>query len=281
MSAYRLDGREVADALLDEVMEAIRSLDLPPKLVFVRVGDDPASISYVRSKERLARRAGIFSEVVVLPADADQQELLSLIARLNENDRVDGVLVQLPLPDRLDETAILNAIDPEKDVDGFHPVNVGRLWSGQVGLFPCTPTGLITILDHFGIEIESKHVVIVGRSNLVGKPAAALFLRRHATVSIAHSRTKDLPALVRQADILVSAVGKAGLITPDMIKQGAVVLDVGFSRDDGKIKGDVRPDVAEVASYLTPMPGGTGLVTVAMVIKNTVTAALLRRGGND
>jgi methylenetetrahydrofolate dehydrogenase (NADP+)/methenyltetrahydrofolate cyclohydrolase len=262
-------------------MEAMQTLDPPPKLVFVRVGDDPASISYVRSKERLARRAGVRSEVAILPVDTEQQELLSLIARLNEDDRVDGVLVQLPLPELLDENAILNAISPEKDVDGFHPVNVGRLWSGQVGLFPCTPSGLITILDHFGIEIEARHVVVVGRSNLVGKPAAALFLRRHATVSIAHSRTRDLPALVRQADILVSAVGKAGLITPDMVKDGAVVLDVGFSRVDGKIRGDVHADVAEVAAYMTPMPGGTGLVTVAMVIKNTVTAALLRRGGND
>lgn len=280
MPAQLLRGRDVFDTLTGSLKDKISLMPVSPRLVFVRVGEDPASVSYVRSKNRLAETLGIRAEVHALPESLRQGELMTLIARLNEDDDVDGILVQLPLPGHLDAAPVLEAIDPAKDVDGFHAVNVGRLWSGQPGLVPCTPAGLIRILDHYELPIAGHHVVIVGRSNLVGKPAAAMFLARDATVSLAHSRTRDLPVLTRQADILVSAVGRAGLITPDMVKPGAVVLDVGVSRIDGRIVGDVHPDVADVAGYLTPMPGGTGPGTVRMLMKNTVDAALARRGGD-
>ena len=273
-----LDGRAVSRALIDELGVELAALDYRPKLVFVRAGDDPASASYVRSKARLARRAGISSETVVLPPDSEQEALLAQIADLDADDDVDGILVQLPLYAHLDTASVLEAVPPEKDVDGFHPVNVGRLWSGEAGLFPATPSGLIRILDHYQLGIEGRHVVIVGRSNLVGKPAAALFLRRNGTVTVAHSRTRDLPALTRQADILVVAVGRPGFIAGDMVAPGAVVLDVGQSRVEGTWHGDVAPSVMGVAEAMTPTPGGTGPMTVAMVIRNTVTAARLRRG---
>lgn len=279
MSAQPLRGRDVFDALTEGLKGKIARMPVTPRLVFVRVGEDPASVSYVRSKNRLAETLGIRAEVHALPETTSQRDLMTLIAQLNRDDDVDGILVQLPLPPHLDSVPILEAIDPAKDVDGFHPVNVGKLWSGQFGLVPCTPAGLIQILEHYDLPIAGKHVVIIGRSNLVGKPAAALFLGRDATVSLAHSRTQDLASLTRQADILVSAVGRAGLVTPDMVKPGAVVLDVGVSRIDGRIVGDVHPNVADVAGFLTPMPGGTGPGTVAMLMKNTVDAALARRGG--
>ncbi len=256
-------------------------LPFVPKLVFVRVGDDPASAYYVRSKQRLAKRAGIDSEVHALPATITQHRLEALIGRLNADPEIDGILLQLPLPADLDEAAVLERIDPAKDVDGLHVVNVGRLWSGHDGLFPATPQGLLRILDHYRIDIAGAHAVIVGRSNLVGKPAAALLLRRHATVSMAHSRTRNLAALTRHADILVAATGRPGIILPEMVKPGAAVLDVGISRVEGAIVGDVAPGVDGVAGYLTPMPGGTGLVTVAMVIRNTVQAAVSRRGTRE
>lgn len=277
MAATKLSGRPVRDAVVDRLADAIRELDPPPKLVFVRVGEDPASASYVRSKARLADRAGVLSETVVLPESAAADDLLARIDRLNDDPSVDGILVQLPLPSHLDPRPVLERIRPDKDVDGFHPVNVGRLWSGADGLFPATPLGLLAICDHYDVAIEGREVVIVGRSNLVGKPAAALFLRRHGTVSVAHSRTRDLGDLTRRADILVSAVGVPGRIRPSMVKPGATVLDVGLTRVDGELRGDVDPEVAEVAGGLTPMPGGTGLVTVAMVIRNTVHAARMRR----
>lgn len=277
MSARVLSGRPVRDAVIAGLRDQIPDLDPPPKLVFIRVGDDPASASYVRSKGRLAERAGVLSETIVLSETTSLAELLERIDQLNDDDTVDGILVQLPLPDALDPEPVLERIRPDKDVDGFHPVNVGRLWSGSAGLFPATPLGLIAICDHYDVPIEGERVVIVGRSNLVGKPAAALFLRRHGTVSVAHSRTADLAELTRRAGILVSAVGVPGLIQPEMVKPGATVLDVGLTRVEGELQGDVAPEVADVAGGLTPMPGGTGLVTVAMVIRNTVEAARLRR----
>ena len=277
MPARILDGREVARALTAEVREQVEKLPYTPQLVFVRAGDDPASASYVRSKARLAERAGIRSDTRVLDEGVSQRDLLGLIAGLNDDPEVDGILVQLPLYSHLDSDALLQAIDPLKDVDGFHPVNVGRLWSGQAGLFPATPMGLIRILDHYGIAIEGREVVIVGRSNLVGKPAAALFLRRHATVTVAHSRTRDLAGATRRADIVVAAAGRPGIITAQMVKPGATVLDVGQTPVDGKLSGDVDPGVAEVAGDLTPTPGGTGPMTVAMVIANTLSAASARR----
>lgn len=277
MSAVMLNGHEVAEALADELVAELATLPYTPKLAFVRVGEDPASVAYVRGKNRLAQRLGLQTELYALPEATSQDALMGLIARLNADVELDGILVQLPLPPQLDSKPVLEAIDPAKDVDGFHPVNVGRLWSGQRALVPCTPAGLIRILDHYQLPIEGQHTVIIGRSNLVGKPAAALFLRRHATVTLAHSRTRALGDLCRQADILVAAVGKAGFVTPAMVKPGAVVLDVGISRIDGRLVGDVAPEVANVAGYLTPMPGGTGPMTVAMLMRNTVDAAKARR----
>lgn len=278
MTARILDGREVARSLTGEVRAALEALPYTPKLVFVRAGDDPASASYVRSKARLAERSGILSETRVLGEGVSQAQLMALIEELNGDPDVDGILVQLPLYAHLDSRPLLDAVDPAKDVDGFHPVNVGRLWSGQPGLFPATPTGLIRILDHFELPIEGREVVIVGRSNLVGKPAAALFLRRHATVTVAHSRTGNLSEATRRADILVAAAGRPGMITADMVKPGATVLDVGQTAVEGGLRGDVDPAAAAVAGALTPTPGGTGPMTVAMVISNTLAAAKQRRG---
>ncbi len=277
MAPLRLDGRAVADAIAERVSERVAAFAVAPRLVFVRVGEDPASASYVRSKQRLAKRVGLRAETLVLPAETDQDTLMASVRGIVADDDVDGVLVQLPLPDHLDEAPVLEAIDPDKDVDGFHAVNVGRLWSGLPGMVPCTPLGLEAICDHYAIELLGQRVVIVGRSNLVGKPAAALFLRRHATVTLAHSRTRDLAGVVAEADVVIAAVGSAGIVHGGMVRPGATVLDVGMSRVDGSIVGDVAPDVWEVAGAVTPMPGGTGPVTVAMVVQNTVTAAERRR----
>lgn len=274
----RLAGRPVSSAILARVRSELSSAGLTPQLVFVRVGADPASEHYVRSKEKLAAEAGITSRTIVLPDGTPPQELAAVLDELSGDPEVDGILLQLPLPAPLDAAEALLHIDPDKDVDGLHPLNVGRLWNGSPGLFPCTPEGLLAILDHYELPVAGQNTVIVGRSNLVGKPAAALFLRRNATVTLAHSRTRDLGAVTRQADIVIAAVGVPGLITRSMVGPGAVVLDVGLSRVDGKIVGDVAADVADVAAALTPMPGGTGLVTVALVIRNTLHAALARRG---
>jgi methylenetetrahydrofolate dehydrogenase (NADP+)/methenyltetrahydrofolate cyclohydrolase len=277
VSAVMLTGKPVADAVVQDVTVQLQELPYTPKLVFVHAGNDPASAAYVRSKARLAKRAGVLSETRVLPPETTQTELLALVGELGADDTVDGILVQLPLYDGLEPGSVLEAIRPNKDVDGFHPINVGRLWTGETGLFPATPSGLIRLLDYYELPIEGQNVLIVGRSNLVGKPAAALFLRRNATVTLAHSRTRDLASLSVQADILVSAVGRPGMITPQMVKPGAVVLDVGQAPQDGVLRGDVDPAVAEVAGFLTPTPGGTGPMTVAMVVANTVTAAVARR----
>lgn len=275
--AHRLDGKRVAAELVAELRGKVESLGFVPKLVFVRVGDDPASASYVRSKERLANRAGLRSETRLLPDGTSSAELLALVTSLNDDPDVDGILVQLPLPG-IEAASILDAIDPDKDVDGLHPINVGRLWSGRSGLVPATPLGVLELLDRYQLEIAGREAVVVGRSNLVGKPLAALLLNRNATVTLAHSRTHDLGAVTRRADILVAAAGRPRLLTAAMVKPGAVVLDVGLTREEHGIAGDVDPEVAAVASYLTPMPGGTGPMTVAMVIVNTVTAAVRRRG---
>ena len=276
--AELLSGRAVADAVADRLLARIGELPFTPRLVFVRVGEDPASVYYVRSKQRFAKRVGVDAETMVLPEDVDQATLMRTIAELNADDRTDAVLVQLPLPGHLDAGPVLEAIDPAKDVDGFHPINVGRLWSGGPALAPCTPLGLLAILDHHGLDVHGRHVVIVGRSHMVGKPAAALFLSRHATVTVAHSRTRDLGSVVRAGDVVVAAVGRAGLIDASMVKPGAIVLDVGMTRVGDRIVGAVADDVWGVAGHMTPMPGGTGLVTVAMVLQNTLTAAERRRG---
>ncbi len=279
MAAIRLDGKVVSAKVVERLQETVAALSFTPKLVFVRVGEDPASAYYVRSKTRMAKRVGVESETHVLPADAGQAELEALIRSLNQDAGVDGILLQLPLPDGLAAQPVLDLIDPDKDVDGLHPVNVGRLWTGRPALAPATPRGLLALLDHYEVAIEGRHVVIVGRSNLVGRPAAALFQHRNATVTMAHSRTSDLAGVVRQGDIVVAAAGRARMITAAMVKPGAAVLDVGMTREEEGIVGDVAPDVAEVAGHLTPMPGGTGLMTVAMVIDTTVEAARRRRSG--
>jgi len=275
--ATLLRGKPVANALTEELRAVVAALPEAPRLDMVRVGEDPASVIYGEGKTRAAQATGLESNLHVLPETASQQEVLSLVEALSADPDVDGILLQLPLPEGLEPDPLLQAIHPDKDVDGLHPFNVGRLWAGLPGPLPCTPAGLVRIMDHYGLPIEGRRAVIVGRSNLVGKPAAGLFLRRHATVTLAHSRTPDLGALLKEADILVAAVGRPALITPEMVKPGAVVLDVGLTRVDGKIQGDVHPDVAEVAGYLTPMPGGTGVMTVAMLMQNTVEAAARRR----
>lgn len=286
MTAQRLDGKVVAGSVTAELKETLFTLPFTPQLVVVRVGEDPASVAYVRGKDRTATELGLHSRVEALPETTTQAELLDLVRSLNDDPEIDGILVQDPLPPHLDIREVQEAVDPDKDVDGFHPVNVGRLWNGERALVPCTPAGLIRIVDFYKLPISGQQVVVVGRSSLVGKPAAALLLARDATVTLAHSKTKDLAALTRQADILVAAVGRVGLITPEMVKPGAVVLDVGITRvsDASKksgfaLRGDVHPDVAGVAGYLTPVPGGVGPMTVAMLMQNTLVAAARRRGG--
>lgn len=285
MAAERLDGKEVAESVTRELEGTLQTLSFRPQLVVVRVGDDPASVAYVRGKDRAATQLGLESRVEVLNETTTQAELLARVRELNADPEVDGILVQDPLPPHLDIRPLQEAIDPAKDVDGFHPVNVGRLWNGGRALVPCTPAGLVRIMDFYGLGVAGKRVVIVGRSPLVGKPAAALFLQRDATVTVAHSKTHDLAALTKEADILIAAVGRVGLITPALVKPGAVVLDVGITRvaDASKksgwaLRGDVHPEVTEVAGYLTPVPGGVGPMTVAMLMQNTVTAASRRRG---
>lgn len=279
-----LSGPPVAEAVYQELQVQLSKLPYVPHLRVVRLGEDPASVSYVRLKDRQARKLGLSSQVDVFPESTSQDELLTHIARLNADPEVDGILVQSPVPRQVDFNTVLEAISPLKDVDGLTPPNAGRLWMGLEALESCTPAGVMRILKHYQIPLAGKEVVIVGRSNLVGKPLAALMLRENATVTLAHSRTQDLPAVCRRADVLVAAVGKVGLITPDMVRPGAVVVDVGINRvgqnEKGRdiLVGDVVPAVAEVASALTPVPGGVGPMTVAMLLHNTVKAAIRRRG---
>lgn len=307
MTAILLQGREIADEIKREVRDEITRLSeengIRPGLTAVRVGEDPASSVYVGNKVKTSHELGIASEHVHLDADTTHGELLQIVQKLNARDDVDGILVQLPLPRHIDEAATLEAIDPAKDVDGFHPVNVGRLHQGVRSLVPCTPAGVIEILKRSDIDIAGKHAVVLGRSNIVGKPMAALLLRENATVTICHSRTADLPTITRQADILVAAIGRAGFVRGEHIREGAVVIDVGinsvsdrafaaelFSEADlpkrlaaienrgATLVGDVNPKEAmEKAAYFTPVPGGVGLLTVAMLMKNTVDAAKTRR----
>ena len=273
----RIDGKEVSAQIKEQVAAEVETLKQKtgkvPGLAVVLVGEDPASAVYVRNKNKTCDKVGFQSFSHTLPADTDENKLLELIAELNANTAVNGILVQLPLPKHINEQKVLEAIDPAKDVDGFHPVNVGYLTSGADALAPCTPAGIIEMLDYYKIDIEGKHAVILGRSNIVGKPMASLLLKRNATVTICHSRTRDLPAMAASADILVAAIGKARFVTADMVGEGAVVIDVGINRVDGKLVGDVDFDaVAEKASFLTPVPGGVGPMTIAMLMKNTLKA---------
>lgn len=279
-----LAGPPVAEAVYEELKTRLAQMPYVPHLRVVRLGEDPASVSYVRLKDRQARKLGLSSQVDVFPEDTSQDELLAHIARLNADPEVDGILVQSPVPKQVDFNTVLEAISPLKDVDGLTPANAGRLWMGLEALESCTPAGVMCILKHYQISLSGKEVVIVGRSNLVGKPLAAMMLREHATVTLAHSRTQDLPAVCRRADVLVAAVGRVRLITPEMVRPGAVVVDVGINRigqnERGRdiLVGDVAPEVAQVASALTPVPGGVGPMTVAMLLHNTVVAATRRRG---
>ena len=271
-----LDGKALSAAVKDEVRSEIDSIRAGgwrvPCLCVIIVGEDPASRVYVRNKIKAAAYTGMESLLIELPASVCEEELLGRIASLNEDTAVDGILVQLPLPEHIDEEKVIDALSPDKDVDGFHPSNVSGLWLGKDCIVPCTPAGVMRLLDSTGYDLRGKNAVVVGRSNIVGKPVAKLLLDRNATVTIAHSRTADLGAVTRQADVLVVAVGKAGLITGDMVKPGAVVIDVGMNRNgEGKLCGDVDFDsCAAVASWITPVPGGVGPMTIAMLMKNTL-----------
>ena len=278
MSAGILDGKALAGRIKEELRCKCGHLARVPRLAVVLVGDDPASAIYVRNKERDCRECGIDCRDHRLAADTTQEALLALIRALNRDDTVDGILVQLPLPGHLDGAQVLRAIDPDKDVDAFHPENVGRLLLGQPRYLPCTPAGILALLREYAIDPAGKHCVVVGRSNIVGKPLALLLLQADATVTVCHSKTPDLADQCRQADILVSAAGQVGLITADMVKPHAVVIDVAMNRGaDGRLCGDVDfGAVAQRADYITPVPGGVGPMTRAMLMENTYQAALGR-----
>ena len=277
MTARIIDGKSIAKELRESLaprVAALKEQGITPGLTVIVVGDGPASAIYVRNKERACVKLGMNSQVLRFPAETTQEEILNTVRLLNQDDSVHGILVQLPLPRHIDEQAVLRAIDPDKDVDGFHAMNAGRLMNGEPGFVACTPKGVMRLLEVSGVELDGKNAVVVGRSNIVGKPMALLLLQKNCTVTIAHSHTKDLAAVTRSADILVVAVGRAGFITGDMIKPGAAVMDVGINRVDGKVVGDVDFESAkEVASCITPVPGGVGAMTIAMLMENTVEAA--------
>ena len=282
MSARTLDGKALSAQVLDRVageVRACRDAGVQPCLAVVLAGDDPASAVYVRSKGRRAREAGIEARDHRLPASVTTEELLALVAELNADETVDGILVQLPLPDGVDERAVLQAVDPRKDVDGFHPDNLGRLVLGAPRFVACTPLGCMMLLQAGGVELAGASALVLGRSNIVGKPVAHLLLQAHATVTIAHSRTRDLPERVAAADVVVAAVGRPGLVRGEWIRPGAAVIDVGINRVDGKLCGDVEFEAArERAGCITPVPGGVGPMTIACLMSNVALAARRRAG---
>ncbi|MFD6439840.1 bifunctional methylenetetrahydrofolate dehydrogenase/methenyltetrahydrofolate cyclohydrolase FolD [Peribacillus sp. NPDC060186] len=278
MSAQIINGKEIAEAVRQEISKEVQQLrekNIVPGLAVILVGDNQASQTYVRNKQKACEDLGMHSVLIKKPADLTQEELIQNIDELNQDDSIHGILVQLPLPEHIQEKAIIEAISPEKDVDGFHPINIGRMMTGQDAFLPCTPYGVMVMLEHIGYELEGKHVVIVGRSNIVGKPSGQLFLNADATVTYCHSKTKDLAYYTKQADVVVAAVGKRDTITSDHIKEGAVVIDVGMNRnDEGKLCGDVAfEEVKNKASYITPVPKGVGPMTITMLMKNTVKSA--------
>jgi methylenetetrahydrofolate dehydrogenase (NADP+)/methenyltetrahydrofolate cyclohydrolase len=299
-----LDGTTIAAAIKEEVAVEVRALaeqGIRPGLAAVLVGNVAASQIYVRSKVQTCAELGLFSELITPPESVTTEDMLDLVARLNSRDDIDGILIQLPLPAQVDTKALLDAVDPAKDVDGFHPVNAGRLQAGRPALAPCTPAGVIEILKRSGIAISGAHAVVVGRSDIVGKPAAMLLLNQNATVTICHSKTRDLAAITREADILVAAIGRPGFITAEMVKPGSTIIDVGINRITERaefdryfagnakreatflkrgstIVGDVHPQAFELAGAYTPVPGGVGPLTIAMLMANTVRAAKMRRG---
>lgn len=276
-----INGKEISAKVRTQVADEVKLLSekgIKPGLAVVIVGEDPASKIYVNNKKKACAEVGIHSEEYALPAGTSQQELLALIKRLNDDKKINGILVQSPVPGDIDEDAVVDAIAPQKDVDAFHAYNVGKIMIGQFSFLPCTPAGVIELIKSTGVEISGKHCVVIGRSNIVGKPMAMLLLHNNGTVTICHSRTKNIAEICRSADILVSAVGRSNFVTKDMVKEGAVVIDVGMNRDEnGKLCGDVAyNEVEPIAGYITPVPGGVGPMTIAMLMKNTVTAAKLQ-----
>jgi methylenetetrahydrofolate dehydrogenase (NADP+)/methenyltetrahydrofolate cyclohydrolase len=302
-SPHILDGVAIAAGIKSEVAEEVAALAqqrIRPGLAVILVGHVPASEIYVRSKVKTCGELGIYSEMLTPPESITTEEMLALVADLNARDDIDGILIQLPLPKHIDTRRLLEAVSPDKDVDGFHPVNAGRLQSGQPGLAPCTPAGIMEILRRSNLPVSGQNAVVVGRSDIVGKPAAIMLLNASATVTVCHSKTRDLAAVTREADILVAAIGRAGFVTPDMVKPGAVLIDVGINRvtDEAEMKsffgddearaatfakrgsvvvGDIHPAAFAISSAYTPVPGGVGALTIAMLMQNTVTAAKLRR----
>ncbi|MFJ7637151.1 bifunctional methylenetetrahydrofolate dehydrogenase/methenyltetrahydrofolate cyclohydrolase FolD [Peribacillus sp. NPDC097264] len=278
MSAQIINGKEIAESVRQDISKEVQQLrekNVVPGLAVILVGDNQASQTYVRNKQKACEDLGMHSVLIQKPADLTQQELIQNIDELNQDDSIHGILVQLPLPGHIQEKAIIEAISPEKDVDGFHPINIGRMMTGQDAFLPCTPYGIMVMLEHIDYNLEGKHVVIVGRSNIVGKPSGQLFLNADATVTYCHSKTSDLAYFTKQADVVVVAVGKRDTITSAHIKEGAVVIDVGMNRnDEGKLCGDVSfEEVKEKASYITPVPRGVGPMTITMLMKNTVKSA--------
>ncbi|HDA0002336.1 TPA: bifunctional methylenetetrahydrofolate dehydrogenase/methenyltetrahydrofolate cyclohydrolase FolD [Staphylococcus aureus] len=283
MVAKILDGKQIAkdyrQGLQDQV-EALKEKGFTPKLSVILVANDGASQSYVRSKKKAAEKIGMISEIVHLEETATEEEVLNELNRLNNDDSVSGILVQVPLPKQVSEQKILEAINPDKDVDGFHPINIGKLYIDEQTFVPCTPLGIMEILKHADIDLEGKNAVVIGRSHIVGQPVSKLLLQKNASVTILHSRSKDMASYLKDADVIVSAVGKPGLVTKDVVKEGAVIIDVGNTPDEnGKLKGDVDYDaVKEIAGAITPVPGGVGPLTITMVLNNTLLAEKMRRG---
>ena len=278
MAAQVISGKEVAQSIREELKVEVAQLKekgVVPGLFVILVGHDPASESYVKGKDKGSKEVGMNSEVIRMEDTISQVELLAEVNRLNNDPNVHGILVQLPLPKHIDETAVINAISPEKDVDGFHPVTIGRMMIGEDAYLPCTPHGIIELIKRSGTDINGKHAVVVGRSNIVGKPVSILLLRENATVTICHSKTQNLKGITKQADILVAAIGKAHFITEDFVSEGTVVIDVGVNRNEhGKLVGDVEFEgVSKKAAFITPVPGGVGPMTITMLLKNTVEAA--------
>lgn len=273
-----LNGKELAQKLQQEMTQeviALKEKGLQPGLAVILVGEDPASQVYVRNKERAANNIGMYSVVYRLPETTSEADLIAKIEELNQDDKIHGILVQLPLPKHINEDLVLDTIAPEKDVDGFHPMNLGNLFAGKPTMIPCTPAGIMELIKLSGIDLAGKNAVIIGRSNIVGKPMAHLLLQANATVTICHSKTKNLPKVAKQADVLVVAIGRANFVTADFVKEGAVVIDVGINRDENnKLTGDVKFDeVAPLTSYITPVPGGVGPMTITMLMRQTIEAA--------
>lgn len=283
MVAKILDGKQIAKEYRQRLKNQVNELKehgFTPKLSVILVGNDSASQSYVKSKKKAAEKIGMISEIVHLDESTSEEEVLSELNRLNNDDTVSGILVQVPLPKQVSEQKVLETINPNKDVDGFHPINIGKLYIDEQTFVPCTPLGIMEILKHADINLEGKNAVVIGRSHIVGQPVSKLLLQANATVTILHSRTKNMNAHLKQADVIVSAVGQPGLVTKENVKEGAVIIDVGNTPDEnGKLKGDVAYDeVKEIASAITPVPGGVGPLTITMVLNNTLLAEKLRRG---